>query len=42
MGWHTYLDMLAAVTRGEEPQPRDFYVKRNAAIYGVDLSTLVR
>lgn len=40
MGWHSYLDMLAAALRGEAPQPRKAYMERNAALYGVDLSNL--
>lgn len=42
MGWHTYLDMLAAALRGEPVSPRQDYMKRNAALYGVDLANLVR
>jgi hypothetical protein len=42
MGWHTFLDMVAAVARGEAPQAREAYMKQNAARYGVDLSNLVR
>lgn len=42
MGWHTYLDMLAAATRGEAVQPRKVYMERTAALYGVDLSDLAR
>ena len=42
MGWHTYLDMLAAAIRGEPVEPRSAYMKRNAALYGVDLSNLAR
>ena len=39
MGWHTFLDMLDAAGRGEPRQP---YMQRNVARYGVDLSNLVR
>ncbi len=42
MGWHTYLDMLAAAVRGEPAQPRAAYMKGNADRYGVDLSGLAR
>ena len=38
---HTFLDMLGAV-RGETPEPRANYMKRNAERYGVDLSHLAR
>lgn len=42
MGWHTYLDLLGAAVRGEPAQPREAYMKRNAARYGVDLASLQR
>jgi len=42
MGWHTFLDMLAASLRGEKVVERPFYMKKNAALYGVDLNNLVR
>jgi uncharacterized protein YndB with AHSA1/START domain len=42
MGWHTFLDMLSAAVRGETPEPREAYMKQNAARYGVDLSNLTR
>ena len=38
MGWHTYLDMVAAVMHGEPVEPRDAYMTRNAKRYGVDLA----
>lgn len=38
MGWHTYLDMLAAALRGEPMAPRDAYMTRNAKTYGIDLA----
>jgi len=38
MGWHTYLDMVAAALRGEPVAPRDAYMTRNAKLYGVDLA----
>lgn len=38
MGWHTYLDMVAAALRGEPVAPRDAYMTRNARTYGVDLA----
>jgi hypothetical protein len=42
MGWHTFLDMLAATVRGSAPEPRNVYMKRNAERYGVDLANLAR
>lgn len=42
MGWHTYLDMLGAALRGEPVEERPAYMKRNAALYGVDLANLAR
>jgi hypothetical protein len=42
MGWHTFLDMLEAGARGEEIEPRDHYMQKNAALYGVDLNNLQR
>jgi uncharacterized protein YndB with AHSA1/START domain len=42
MGWHTFLDMLTAASRGEAPEPREVYMRRNAARYGVDLENLAR
>jgi uncharacterized protein YndB with AHSA1/START domain len=42
MGWHTYLDMLGAALRGETVEARSAYMKRNAALYGVDLNNLAR
>ena len=38
MGWHTYLDMVAAALRGEPVAPRDAYMSRNAKTYGIDLA----
>jgi uncharacterized protein YndB with AHSA1/START domain len=38
MGWHTYLDMMAAVLRGEPVTSRDAYMARNAKTYGIDLA----
>ena len=38
MGWHTYLDMVAAALRGEPVAPRDAYMTRNAKLYGIDLA----
>ncbi|MDP2375193.1 SRPBCC family protein [Reyranella sp.] len=38
MGWHTYLDMMAAALRGEPVAPRDAYMTRNAKLYGIDLA----
>lgn len=42
MGWHTFLDMVDAAARGETVLPRDTIMKKNAAIYGVDLDNLKR
>ena len=42
MGWHTYLDMLSAAVRGGPVEDRPAYMKRNAALYGVDLNNLAR
>jgi uncharacterized protein YndB with AHSA1/START domain len=42
MGWHTFLDMLGDALRGEPAEPRQAYMQRNAARYGVDLSNLAR
>jgi uncharacterized protein YndB with AHSA1/START domain len=42
MGWHTFLDMLGAAVRDEPTEPRQAYMQRNAARYGVDLSNQVR
>ena len=40
MGWHTFLDMVDAELKGESQQPRSAYMKRNAELYGVDLSKM--
>jgi uncharacterized protein YndB with AHSA1/START domain len=42
MGWHTFLDMLDAAVRGEDPLTRKAYMTRNAQRYGVDLDDLAR
>jgi uncharacterized protein YndB with AHSA1/START domain len=42
MGWHTFLDMLGAAMAGQELEPRPVYMRRNAALYGVDLNNLAR
>jgi hypothetical protein len=42
MGWHTFLDMLGVTLSGEAEEPRDKYMQRNAAVYGVDLANLAR
>ena len=42
MGWHTFLDMLAASARGGPVEDRSVYMKRNAALYGIDLNQLQR
>lgn len=42
MGWHTFLDMLAAAIKGEHVEGREVYAKRNAGRYGIDLANLAR
>ncbi len=42
MGWHTFLDILAAELRGEAARPRAEVMRNNAALYGVDLANLAR
>jgi uncharacterized protein YndB with AHSA1/START domain len=42
MGWHTFLDMLGTSVRGEPTEPRQVYMQRNAARYGVDLADPAR
>ena len=42
MGWHTFLDILAAALGGQPVQPRAAYMARNAERYGVDLANLQR
>lgn len=42
MGWHTMLDMLGAALRGGPVEDRAVYMRRNAALYGVDLADLAR
>jgi uncharacterized protein YndB with AHSA1/START domain len=41
MGWHTYLDLIAAGLKDEFPKRADLFPK-NAALYGVDISNLKR
>jgi uncharacterized protein YndB with AHSA1/START domain len=36
-GWHTFLDMVEAAARGEVVGAREIYMKRSAAIYGVEM-----
>jgi len=36
MGWHTFLDLLAALLRGEELENSDEAMRRNGALYGVE------
>lgn len=38
MGWHSFLDMVDAASRGAPVEPRETYMKRNAERYGVDIS----
>jgi uncharacterized protein YndB with AHSA1/START domain len=42
MGWHTMLDILDAGLRGETIEERPVYMKKNAALYGVDLGSIQR
>jgi uncharacterized protein YndB with AHSA1/START domain len=35
MGWHTFLDLLGALLRGEQPEPRQVVMERNRVRYGV-------
>ncbi|PQO47660.1 SRPBCC domain-containing protein [Blastopirellula marina] len=42
MGWHTMLDMLTAALNGEPIAERAEYMRKNAALYGVDLENLAR
>ena len=36
MGWHTFLDRLAALLDGREPEPREVAMERNRLRYGVE------
>ena len=40
-GWHTFMDAIAAVLRGEKPLPRAEAMPRNAERYGVDFTALM-
>jgi len=42
MGWHTMLDILEAGLRGESAPARPELMKKNAALYGVDLNNMAR
>ena len=42
MGWHTFLDMLGATLRSEKVGERSVYMKKNAALYGINLDNLTR
>lgn len=42
MGWHTMLDIVEAVLRDGRSEDRAAYMKKNAALYGVDLNALAR
>ncbi|HUO90550.1 MAG TPA: SRPBCC domain-containing protein [Rhizomicrobium sp.] len=42
MGWHTMLDILEAGLRGQKIEERPVYMKKNAALYGVDPNNLAR
>ena len=42
MGWHTFLDIVAATLHGAAVEPRASYMKRNAEKYGVNLNDLAR
>ena len=35
MGWHTFLDRLMALLRGDEPETRETLMERNRVLYGV-------
>jgi hypothetical protein len=41
MGWHTYLDLVAAGLDGDFPKRADLF-PINAALYGVDINNLKR
>lgn len=36
MGWHTLLDLLDALVRGREPEPREVLLERHRVRYGVE------
>ncbi len=36
MGWHTFLEMLGALLRGEKPEAREVIMERNRVRYGVE------
>jgi hypothetical protein len=36
MGWHTFLEMLSALLRGEKPEAREVIMERNRVRYGVE------
>ena len=40
MGWHTYLDLTEAATKGDTSLTRTDLMQKNAALYGVDLNNL--
>ena len=42
MGWHSMLDIVEAALRGEKIEERSIYMKKNAALTGVDLANLAR
>lgn len=42
MGWHTMIDILHAVLRGDEVPDRSQFMKKNARLYGVDLENLTK
>ena len=42
MGWHTYLDLTEAATKGNTSLTRADLMQKNAAIYCVDLNNLAR
>jgi uncharacterized protein YndB with AHSA1/START domain len=42
MGWHTMLDILDATLRTGKADERPVYMKKNAALYGVDMGNLAR
>jgi len=42
MGWHTFLDLLENRLRGGPAKTRQDFMATNAALYGVDLQSLVQ
>jgi uncharacterized protein YndB with AHSA1/START domain len=42
MCWHSFLDMLGTALQGGKVGERGFYMKKNAALYDVDMNNLAR